>query len=187
MTFSIRMALAAISFLALLLAAVLSHSLLFIAIITLLVLGINLLSLPFAIVSTGRRREFWIGFFVLSCGTLVLSNYNTSFDRIATNVMHPTQKLFSIPDVQVFIPSTNLRPGPASTVYNGTVPQLPPGMFLPNPVPPLTYPTNSQELAALKELVNSLLALIFGIVGGLATIIGNKPSFPICGDRVANK
>ena len=179
MSFSIRTALTGFTLVATFLAALISRSEIFIAIVTIAIYGIILLALPLSIIpQTGARREFCTGFFVLSLGTLIFSYYTNSYDQIANAIVRPIQQTSrltpyptarvlqqpaSYPDVELVVADGRidqpvvLRPPPYTGIISGFDP-------LKNPN---SMPINYVELAGVKRLVIASLAILSGLIGGV--------------------
>jgi hypothetical protein len=179
MKFSMRTILALVTLVAVFLGAFFSRSELIISFAIMIGVAIILLSLALGITEANPvRRTFWIGFFVLSLGTLIVSSYLPTYNQLAEAIVLPmrrtgerTGELFPLPIVSppYSVPSPNL---PANFVQPPPTYYQPPAQsgLPPTFAPIATYVMNSGELYALNYQIHIMFALFSGLVGGTTTV-----------------
>ena len=164
MRYSIKHSFAAVAFVALLLAALVSKSPAFIEIASITVSLAIPLALVFAICdSNQRRRLFWIGFFILSISSFLFCMWGDLFSTASWGI---AELLCGNPEMVLTDPSTLPPQATAS---------LPQGMELVSVQMPSKAYNNRMNL--LADFAPRLLSVVFGIAGGmLALWIGRTDS-----------
>ena len=191
MSFSLRTIFAAVTVLAVLVAAFFSGNWVFLSLCSLGLFIFMLASLPLALLTESKRKSmFFITFSIVSIGIFLASGYFSAVDTLAS-------KVASMSEVQVPIPAYRVIPNPLSLQMAGnpqtgqsltpkgvagakinTKPISLPRPFSsgslvvnssPNPIGTVpTYISNVNELRELKQLVALLIACITGAVVGCA-------------------
>ncbi|MDB4483622.1 hypothetical protein N9061_00605 [bacterium] len=171
MSFSLRTIFAAVTVLAVLVAAFFSGNWVFLSLCSLGLFIFMLASLPLALLTESKRKSmFFITFSIVSIGIFLASGYFSAVDTLAS-------KVASMREVQVPIPAYRVIPNPLTPIPSNTKPISLPGPFSgvlpivasPNPIGIApTYTSNVNELRELKKLVALLIACITGAVVGCA-------------------
>ena len=176
MSFSLRTIFAAVTVLAVLVAAFFSGNWVFVSLCSLGLFIFMLASLPLALLTESKRkRMFFVTFSIVSIGIFLASGYFSAVDTLAS-------KVASMREVQVPIPAfprngQSLMPaGIAGTAVNLSPISQPRPFSGVSPIvasPNLigiapTYASNVNELRELKQLVALLIACITGAVVGCA-------------------
>ncbi len=188
MSFSLRTIFAAVTVLAVLVAAFFSGNWVFVSLCSLGLFIFMLASLPLALLTESKRkRMFFVTFSIVSIGIFLASGYFSAVDTLAS-------KVASMREVQVPIPAYRVIPNPLSLQMAGNPPTGPSSLTprrvagaasniifnqprpfrsgstvvqSPNPIGTVpTYTSNVYELRELKQLVALLIACIAGAVVG---------------------
>lgn len=183
MSFSLRTIFAAVTVLAVLVAAFFSGNWVFVSLCSLGLFIFMLASLPLALLTESKRKSmFFVTFSIVSIGIFLASGYFAAVGNLSS-------KVASMREVKVQGPSNRVIPNPLSLQMAGNpqtgqsltptgVPvtriNLPrpfssgsPVVVSPNPIGTVsTYTSNVYELRELKKLVTLLIACIAGAVVG---------------------
>ena len=174
MSFSLRAIFAAVTVLAVLIAAFFSGNWVFVSLCSLGLFIFMLASLPLALLTESKqKRMFFVTFSIVSIGIFLASGYFAAVDTLAAKVVSKMEVKVPMPAIagtgQSLIPlglagTTNVKPISQPRPFSGVSPIV----NSPNPIgiAPL-YTSNVNELRELKKLVTLLLACIAGaVVGG---------------------
>ena len=171
MSFSLRTIFAAVTVLAVLVAAFFSGNWVFLSLCSLGLFIFMLASLPLALLTESKRkRMFFVTFSIVSIGIFLASGYFAAVDTLAAKVVSKMEVKVPMPAIagtgQSLIPivvtgtPSNLKPISAPRPFS---------RFTPNPIGIApTYTSNVYELRELKQLVTLLIVCVVGAVVGCA-------------------